>query len=200
MRTRWIVVCVALVLAGCSSDDDDDPPRSTTTTTEATTSTTAATTTTTSSTTTTFDGATAPVTIPLDTAQTMLLTGVTVEHDDGVDRVTFDFRGEGVPLVDAQYVDEVRADGSGEPVEVEGSAYLQIRMEPASTADLSGEEVERTYTGPDRVRGETTAVTEVVRTGDFEANLTWVIGVRTTAEFRISATRSPARVVVELAG
>ena len=194
MRARWILVCVALVLAGCSSDDDN-PPDATTATTEATTSTTAATTSTTE-----FDGATAPVTIPLDTAQTMLLTGVTVEHDEGVDRITFEFRGEGVPLVDAQYVDEVRADGSGEPVEVEGTAYLSIRMEPASTADLSGEEVISTYTGPDRVRSDaTTAVTEVVRTGDFEANLTWVIGVRTNAEFRISATPSPARVVVELA-
>ena len=41
-------------------------------------------------------------------------------------------------------------------VEVEGTAFLQIRMEPAASADLSGEEVVRTYTGPDRVRGETT--------------------------------------------
>lgn len=198
MRARWIVVCVALVLAGCSSGDDDDPPptTTTTTTTEATTSTTAATTTPTTA----FEGTTAPVTIPLDTAQTMLLTAVTVEHEDGVDRVTFAFRGEGVPLVDARYVDEVRADGSGDTVEVEGSAYLQIRMEPASTADLSGEEVERTYTGPDRVRGDTTAITEVVRTGDFEANLTWVIGLDAGTEYRVDATASPATVVVELAG
>ena len=196
MRARWIVVCVALVLAGCSSDDDDPPPGTTTTTTEATTSTTAATTTSTTA----FEGTTAPVTIPLDTAQTMLLTGVTVEHEDGVDRVTFAFQGEGVPLVDARYVEEVRADGSGNAVEVEGSAYLQIRMEPASTADLSGEEVQRTYTGPDRVRGDTTAITEVVRTGDFEANLTWVIGLDASTEYRVDATASPATVVVELDG
>lgn len=192
MRARWILVCVALVLAGCSSGDDDDRPRRTTTS-STTTSTTAPTTTTTE-----FDGSTSPTTIPLATEQTLLLTGVLVEHEAGIDRITFEFRGQGTPLIDAGYVEEVRADGSGEPVEVEGTAFLSIRMEPASSVDLSGEDVVRTYTGPDRVRGETTNVTEVVRTGDFEANLTWAIGVRATAEFRVIATPSPARIVVEV--
>ena len=57
----------------------------------------------------------------------------------------------------------------------------------------------RTYTGPDRVRGDTSVVTEVVRTGDFEANLSWAIGVRREVPFRVTVLDGPARVVVDLA-
>ncbi len=41
-------------------------------------------------------------------------------------------------------------------------------------------------------------VSEVVRSGDFEGVLTWVIGVRSKARFRISTLPNPSRVVVEL--
>jgi hypothetical protein len=45
-------------------------------------------------------------------------------------------------------------------------------MQPASGVDLSGPGYVEVYTGPDRLDPGTPEVTEVVRTGDFEAVLT----------------------------
>jgi hypothetical protein len=153
-----------------------------------------------STTTTAFAGSTDNASAPVNTDHTALLTKVTVEHAPGVDRVTFEFGGVGQPGVDAGYVARPTADGSGAAVKVEGSAYLQVHLTPAASFDLTGEVPKPTYTGGDRVRGTgTRAVTEVVRSGDFEANLTWVIGVRSKAPFRLSTLSNPTRVVLELA-
>jgi uncharacterized protein YceK len=203
MRARWLLVPLAVVTlaAGCSSGSDDDGGKqaagSTTTTSSSTTSTTVATTTTTAP----FAGTLGPVDLPVAAEHTALLTKVTVEHVDGIDRVTFQFRDGGLPGVRAEYVAHPTSDGSGAAVKVEGSAYLQLRSSPAATADLTGETPVTTYAGPTRVKGSgTTAVTEVVRSGDFEGTLTWVVGVRSKAKFRVSTLTSPSRVVLEVAG
>jgi hypothetical protein len=200
MRARWLLVPLAVLSIGCSSSKGTTAAnaarRSTTTTSTSTTSTTAASTTTTVP----FAGGTDNVSVPMGTDHTTLLTKVTVDHAAGIDRVTFQFRDAGVPGVEAGYVTHPTADGSGAAIKVEGSNYLQVRMSPAAAVDLSGENPRPTYSGPVRVRGAgTTAVTEVVQSGDFEANLTWVIGLRSKAPFRVSTLTNPSRVVVELA-
>jgi len=125
---------------------------------------------------------------------------VRVAGHPGFDRVVFEFRSDtDRPGVDAGYVDQLKEDGSGEDVDVEGTAFLQVRMEPASGVNLSTEPFEETYTGPRRLRGDTAVVTEVARTGDFEANLTWGIGLRSKASFRVTVLTNPARVVVDVA-
>ena len=48
------------------------------------------------------------------------------------------------------------------------------------------------------MRGSTNDVTEVVKAGDFEGVLTWVIGVRTRTPFRVTTLSAPTRVVVDL--
>ena len=198
MRRLLLVTLLPLALLACSGDDDD-PDATTTSSTErsTTTSTTEAPTTTS---TTAFEGSTTPTSITGDAAAVAHLTAVRVAGQEGFDRVVFELDGEGAPNVAVGWVDAAVADGSGERVEVEGDALLEVRMEPASGVDLNGEEVRETYTGPDRVRGDTTSVTEVVRTGDFEANLTWVIGVERELPYRVSVLREPSRIVVEVAG
>jgi len=84
-------------------------------------------------------------------------------------------------------------------VEVEGDSVLEVRMEQASGADLSGEDLRQTYTGPTRIDPGTPVVTELVRTGDFEAVLTWVIGVRGRPGFNVT-TVTGNRLVIEVAG
>ena len=200
MRASAVLLSVALLLAGCSDGDDDDPVAASSSTTSSTTTTSPVASSTSSPpvTLTPFEGSTEPITSPLGAQQTMLLRDVSLAHESSVDRVVFEFENAGAPAVDLRYVEEVRADGSGDLVTVDGQAFLQVRMEPAATADLSGDEVRRTYEGPDRVTGDTEAVTEVVRTGDFEANLTWVIGLPDRLPFRLSFLPDPARVVVEI--
>jgi hypothetical protein len=95
----------------------------------------------------------------------------------------------------------LREDGSGNEVRIEGEAFLVVRMEPASGFDLTTGEGELVYTGPRRLSGSdagTSVVHEVVRTGDFEAVLTWAIGLDERVGFRVSTLDNPSRLVVDL--
>ena len=76
---------------------------------------------------------------------------------------------------------------------------LLVRMEPALDADLTQESAPRTYTGPSRLSPDTAVVVELVRTGGFEAVLTWAAGVDEERPFRVTRLESPARIVVDVA-
>jgi hypothetical protein len=214
-RRLLALLLVPVLLLGACGDDDDDPEDDETTTTTAaddeddddgsttTTSSTSTSTTSTSTTTTVpFDGSTSPTSAPPPPGSTEVaqLVAVRVAGQPGADRVVFEFRGTSLPGFDVAYADgPVLGSGSGEPIDVDGEAALLIRMEPASGVDLNTPDARPTYTGPDRVRGDTSNITEVVKAGDFEANLEWAIGVRRQAPFRITVLEAPARVVVDLA-
>lgn len=183
------VLLACLLLVACSDEDASDTVIEGTPSTseDATTSTTSGATATT--TTTAFDGATTPTSMASTASAVALLTNVQVA--DGV--VTFSFRDE-TPGYDVAYVEPpIRQDGSGDEIAVAGSAFLSVRMEPASGVDMSGEDFEETYSGPDRIPG-TGVIAEVVRTGDFEANATWVIGLDVQRPYRVEAAASMLRV------
>jgi hypothetical protein len=187
VRALLLVAAVA-VLAGCGGNGGTAPATTTATTTGAVTTTPAG-----------LEGAsTAPVTLKSDLGEVALLTAVRAASHDGYDRVVFEFRN-GVPGYDVGYVERpVRADGSGEPVTVDGGAVLLVRMEPALDADLTKESAPRTYTGPARLRPGTTAVAELVRTGGFEAVLTWAAGVDEKRPFRVTRLEGPPRIVIDV--
>ncbi len=119
---------------------------------------------------------------------------------DGYDRVVFQFKN-GLPGYRVEYVEPpLREDGSGNLVELEGEYFVVVRMEPASGFDLSVPEGELVYTGPRRIAGDgTTVVREIVRTGDFEAVLTWAVGLDLVRSFRVLTLENPARIVVDFA-
>ncbi len=117
-----------------------------------------------------------------------LLTEVRAEPSAAGDRVTFDFRSH-PRRVEARYVgrSELVEDGSGRPVRVAGRAYLVVRFEPASGFDLDrGVFV---YRGLRRVAPRRTRVVrEVVRLGDFEAVLTWAVGMAQRRPYALERT------------
>lgn len=126
-----------------------------------------------------------------------LLKDVTATAAGDVDRVTFTFEGD-LPGYRVGFVDRpIIQDGSGEEVTVDGESVLQVHFEPASGFDLAGEG-RQVYTGPTRLDLATRTVLDVVRTGDFEAVLEWVLGLDTKAPFRVRTESSPNRVVVEV--
>ena len=102
-----------------------------------------------------------------------LLTGVHVEARS----VTFDFKSA-PQQVRAAYQPKSRIveSGSGRPVPLKGAAFAVVHFTPAATADLDGENVRPTYTGPRRLSGPG-PVLETAKTSDFEADLAWAIGL-----------------------
>lgn len=113
--------------------------------------------------------------------------------------MVFEFEHE-APGYAVRYIDRpVREDGSGNEVTVRGGAVLEVRMEHASGADLSGGKFRQTYTGPRQIEVDGAAAVEVVRTGDFEGVLHWVIGTTTKLPFKVSTLSGPNRIVVDIA-
>ena len=60
-----------------------------------------------------------------------------------------------------------------------------IHFFPAASADIQGEQVIPTYTGPKRLSGPG-PVLETAKTSDFEADLAWAIGVARRMPFHVS--------------
>jgi hypothetical protein len=144
-----------------------------------------------------FDGTGTTMAVGPTTADAIaLLERVAVGRHEGYDRVVFQFR-EGVPGYRIEYVEPpLKEDGSGDVVEVRGNSFVTVRMEPASGFDLNTNEGVIVYKGPKRLPGAS-VVQEVVRTGDFEAVLTWAVGLSNRVEFRVTTTKSPARLIVD---
>lgn len=197
---------VALSLAACGGDDDETTEAGVTTvvtTVEVTTTEPAATT---APTTTAPEPpgppfSTAPAQGDALSTRLALLTDVRLGRHEGFDRIVFEFLPGGRPGYRVRFVRlPILEDASGNEVEVDGEAFLSIRLEPASGFDLSGE-LGEVYTGPTRIDGSsagTEMVEELVRTGDFEAVLTWVAGLDERAPFRVLRLFGPPRIVVDV--
>jgi hypothetical protein len=111
-----------------------------------------------------------------------LLTGVHVQGTS----VAFDFRSA-PSIVKASYQPKTRIaeSGSGAPVPLKGKAYVVIHFFPAASADVQGEQVIPTYTGPKRLSGPG-PVLETAKTSDFEADLAWAIGLERRLPLRVA--------------
>jgi hypothetical protein len=135
-------------------------------------------------------------------SQTLLLTAVRTGSGACSDRVSFDFKdANGAKpgyLVEYQPGHEAQTEeASGNHIAIDGNAFLVVRFEPAATADLSGASFEQTYTGPRTIKPDGMHwVKQVSKTGDFEAVLTWAIGLSEQRAFKV--TSEPSRLTIEL--
>jgi hypothetical protein len=102
-----------------------------------------------------------------------LLTDVKVEAES----VRFEFRSDPREVKAAyQPAADVAECGSGAPVKLKGTAFVVVHFTPAASADIQGEDVVPTYTGPRRIAGPG-PVLETAKMCDFEADLGWAIGL-----------------------
>ena len=108
------------------------------------------------------------------------------------DRVVFEFRGP-VPQIDPHpgYVKQLIGDGSGLPVPIKGKAIFEMTMRPAQAHNTAG------ATASTRIYGRLRNVQQIKKVGDFEAVLTYGIGLRHTSKFRVFTLTHPSRVVVD---
>jgi hypothetical protein len=129
-----------------------------------------------------------------------LLERVAIGRHEGYDRVVFQFTNH-VPGYRIGYVDPpIKEDGSGNVVQIKGNEFVVVRMEQASGFDLTKNEGELVYKGPRRIDGAaagTSVVQELVRSGDFEAVLSWAVGLSDRVDFRVRTASSPARLIVD---
>ncbi len=191
-----VALMAAAVLVGCSDGDSGVSTESTTTTSRA------ATTTSSGGSSCSVPGATTdPKTSVAPPAPPVaLLTDVRSGRQPCADRVVFDFQNQ-APGFTVQYQPGPFTFGeSGEPVTIEGSAFLVVQLTPASGFDLSQPDAPQTYTGPDRITPSgLTHVREIRQLSDFEANLLWVIGLDSTRPFTVATLTGPTRVYIDIA-
>lgn len=200
----FAVLSVVLVSASCGGDDDETTEAGLTTVITTVEVTTTEPATTTAPTTTTAPGppfSTAPAQGAALSSRLALLADVRLGRHEGYDRIVFEFLPGGRPGYRVRFVrPPIIEDASGNEVEVDGEAFLSIRLEPASGFDLAGD-LGEVYTGPTRIDGSsanTEIIEELVRTGDFEAVLTWVAGLDERAPFRVLRLAGPPRIVVDV--
>lgn len=127
------------------------------------------------------------------------LTGVRVgDHpEDGYVRVVFDLTGDGSPLYVIGYEDGPFQETSGDTVEVDGAAYLVVHISPARLHDI--DTGEPTYTGAEEFDPRADPIVEIQFIDDFEASMTWVIGLTSERPFIVRVFQDPLRVVVDIA-
>lgn len=128
--------------------------------------------------------------------QPPVLRAVRAARQADVDRLVFEFDSAGLPAWDVAYIDPPVLDcGSGEPVKVAGSAFLQIRFTGAQAHSDSG----KSTSGPRRRKLALGISRELVRTCAFEGEIMYVLGVVRPNRYTPRTMAAPSRLVIDIA-
>jgi hypothetical protein len=127
--------------------------------------------------------------------QPLLLKDVRTGTHAGFDRVVFEFNGSTMPGYELEYVDKpVRQCGSGNVVKMAGDGWLRVKFTPANAHTEEGK--------PTVLKREMYPkypnIIDIKSICDFEAEVAWVIGVKSPKEYRILELLNPTRVVVDI--
>src|SRR5919202_5840513 len=106
------------------------------------------------------------------------------------DRVVFEFSGP-VPQIDPHpgYVKELRGDPSDMPIPICGKAIFEITMRPAQAHNEHGQGTVRST----RLYPGLRSVQQIKNAGDFEAVLSYGIGLRHRSNFWVFTLTHPSR-------
>lgn len=129
----------------------------------------------------------------IDTQPTV--TGARFGKHKGFDRVVIDLKGD-LPGYTARWVPKLVQDGSGDPVDVKGGAYLQLTITPAVAHTEAGKP---TWTGGPIFQTKLGNIRNVVKMGDFEGVVSVGVVLGRKAPFRVLEQKNPYRLVVDIA-
>ena len=110
------------------------------------------------------------------------------------DRVVFEF-ARSRPGHNVRYVRQVVHDGSGLPVPLRGRAFLQASLSPATAHTDTGAPT----SGPLPSAAGLAALRQIADAGDFEAVLTFGIGVADRTPFQVRLFTAPPRIAIDIA-
>jgi len=132
---------------------------------------------------------TGPVQVAATSTSQTVVRGVRVGSHTGCDRVVFEFAGP-MPGYSVRYVPTVTRDGSGLPVALSGSAFLEIVLRPTSTT---------THAPQSSVTPGYAELRQVTGAGDFEGVTSYGVGLKSKQPFRAYRLASPNRLVIDIA-
>ena len=115
---------------------------------------------------------------------------------DGYDRLVLDLSGDGDPGWRAEYVDTPTGQASGEPVDVDGNAFLAIYVQGMI---YPGEPGSAPYVGPDAIAPTSGGVIREVVVGSvFEGTQEIFVGLDSQEPFRVYLLADPTRIVLDV--
>lgn len=126
-----------------------------------------------------------------------MLVAVRAARHQGFDRVVFEF-AEGLPPASVSHVPYLLEDPRGGLLPLRGRAFLQVVFKHASTVDQRSAQPRRTYSGPTVITPGLPSLSQVRLAGDFEAVLSFGLGLNQRAGFRVFTLTGPWRVVVDI--
>ncbi len=133
--------------------------------------------------------------IPGETDGVVTLQFVRTGRHDGFDRTVFEFAGDALPGVQISAVGQPEAAcGSGEVVSVDGTAWLAVRFQPAQAhTDAGAPTVTHQRQSP-----RLSTLRELALTCDFEAEVSWTLGLSAARPYRTQVLRAPLRLVLDV--
>lgn len=132
-----------------------------------------------------------------------LLVEMRAASHPGYDRLVIEFGGDRPPPHRIHADDEVRHDPTDRLISLQGK-HFQVVVCDGATLDTARWESDpakaRRYTGPERITPDLPLLKEVVIAGDFEAVLSFGVGLAGPARVDVQELSSPARLVIDFRG
>jgi len=144
-----------------------------------------------------------PATGPLwpDDGPPGVLAAISTQHFPDHDRVVFQFHGATPPEVTIRYVSRITEDPSDKPVPLLGNTFVAVVFHGARLDNAGAEndpsKVVR-YAGPTRLAPRYTILQELAVSGDFEAVLSFGLGLAAVARLDTSAPAGSGSVILDL--
>ena len=133
----------------------------------------------------------------------MNLADVRVGAHDGFDRIVFEFTepkpnpagNGGIPYYEIRQAEPPFAqDPSDMPLDVFGDAFVQLVVQGATGYDFDGNP---TYGGSRVITPGFGTLAEAAQAGDFEATLSWVLGLSRATCWNVQEVHNPDRLVID---
>ena len=114
---------------------------------------------------------------------------------ENFDRIVFEFKTAEMPAYKIEYIDKpARGCGSGEVISLAGNARLDVSFNPARAHDDEGRAIVKN-------REQKLAyqiLQEIKITCDFEAELTFALGVSAPNKYRVLELKNPTRLAIDI--
>lgn len=137
---------------------------------------------------------TSPVRVTHNVQPTPRVVDMRVGEHANFDRVVIDLKGK-ITGYHVRYVKELRYDGSGDPVPLQGRRFIAITLTPAKAHNADGESV---YEGPTIGEFGLPVIRGAAFTGDFEGQVSFGLALRRRENFRVFVLHDPQRIVIDV--